>query len=178
MKVFRGLLFGGVLLLASSCNRYPESYPPPEQFEPPPAEPSESLEAFIEMGARSASSHIVSDIHALEADQWRWTGQRPTLRFQLSNTDQQELSLDFVVVEAAIQQTGPITVTFLVNDRVLEEVRYDTAGEKHFEKHVPPEWISLEGATSVSVSIDKTWRAPNDERALGVILLRAGFLDQ
>ena len=178
MKVFRGLLFVGILLLASSCNRYPESYPPPQQFEPPAAEFSESLAAFIEMSDPSASSHLVSDIHALEADQWRWTGQRPALRFQRSNTDQQKLSLDLVVVEAAIQQTGPIAVTFLVNDHVLEEVRYDTPGQKRFEKPVPPEWLSPEGTTSVSAAIDKVWRAPNDERTLGVILLRAGFLDQ
>jgi hypothetical protein len=178
MKVLGGLLFAGVLLLASSCNRYPESYPPPEQFEPPAVESPESLAAFIEISDPSASSHIVSDIHALEAGQWRWTGQRPTLRFQLSNTDQQKLSLDFVVVEAALQQTGPLTVTFLVNDHVLEQMRYDTPGEKRFEKPVPPDWLSFEGTTAVSAWIDKVWHAPNDERALGVILLRAGFLDQ
>jgi hypothetical protein len=64
----------------------------------------------------------------------------------------------------------------MVNGRLLDKVRYTTPGYKHFEKLIPSEWLTTDVESTVSVSIDKLYVAPQDGAKFGFILSRIGFL--
>ena len=83
--------------------------------------------------------------------------------------------IDFVLPEVTFKVTGPVTMTFLVNDHPLDSVRYTAFGEQHFEKVVPPEWVEPMKENLVAASIDKVWVAPVDGAKLGFILTRIGL---
>jgi hypothetical protein len=106
----------------------------------------------------------------------RWTNQNPALRFHVRRASDRRLRVDFVIAHATMKVTGPVTIVFKVNDRPLDTVRYDVAGEKTFEKPVPSGWLTAGATATASLEIDKVWVAGNDGARLGVMLLRAGFL--
>jgi len=64
---------------------------------------------------------------------------------------------------------------FLVNGKLLDKIRYETPGTKHFEKAVPPDWLSADADTTIGMSVDKLYVAPKDGVRFGVILVRMGF---
>jgi len=160
----------------SSCQRYPESYPPPEQRQPLTAAEAGEEKSFVEMNAADAASYFVRDVRGLEANQWRWTGQRPTLHFVLDQVENLKFVMDFAVAGAVLEQTGPLTVSFRINGRLLARETYATHGEKHFEKPVQASWLEAGGDTIVSAELDKVWVSPTDGVKLGIILKRAGFV--
>ena len=62
--------------------------------------------------------------------------------------------------------------------RLLDKIRYTTPGVKHFEKPVPPDWLSADADTTLGMSIDKLYVAPHDGVKFGVILQRIGLKQQ
>ena len=62
-----------------------------------------------------------------------------------------------------------------MNDHALDSVRYTAAGEYHYEKAVPPEWVEPLKDTLLAASIDKVWVSPTDGARLGFILTRIGL---
>ena len=124
-----------------------------------------------------ATLYFVKDISAsLSAGVWRWTGKRPTLRFRVPVRERLSFAADLSVPELTMQQTGPVTIKFAVNDIPLRTVRYDTPGAQHFQNPVPAAWLKLDGENIVSAEIDKLYRAA-DHTDLGFILVRAGFVE-
>jgi len=87
-----------------------------------------------------------------------------------------KLVVDFAVAKETFDATGPVTISFFVNDRLLEAVRYDQPGDKHYEKLVPAGWLRPDAMTTVAAEIDKLYRAPQDGAELGFILTRVGFI--
>ena len=147
----------------------------PEQYTTSASVPAFTA-SMIEMSDPEAPLHFVSDIESeLHADNWRWTLKRPTINIGIPDVNHLKCSADFSLWEGAFKQTGPVTVSFAVNGRTLAQVRYATAGLKHFEKPVPSDWLHTPGDSSVSAEIDKTFAA-NDGRILGFILVRMGFV--
>lgn len=131
---------------------------------------------MVNMNDADAPSHIVSDVSpTLEGDTWRWTKQRPTLQVLLAKTGGLKFVTDFTVLEATLKQTGPVTISFYIGDKLLEKVRYDTPGFKHFEKPVEPGWLQTANDTTYSAQIDKLYVSPEDGAKLGFILTRMGF---
>jgi hypothetical protein len=156
------------------CHRLPETYPPPEQRHPVAAPNIELATLTINMGDTDASKHFVKDIID-GPDTWHWTGKHPTLRELLLTTDGLKFSADFSLWEEAMKQTGPVTIAFFVGDRLLDRVRYDTPGPKHFEKPVSPDWLQTATDTLISAEIDKLYVAPQDGAKFGFILTQMGF---
>jgi hypothetical protein len=159
-----------------SCTRYPESYPPPEQRHPAEGANPDSAPMLVEMSNPGASSHIVKDIDPGEPGaQWRWTKQNPTVKILAVTTEDLKLTVDFTLWDVAFQQTGPVELTFAVNEHTLDKIRYATPGEKHFEKLIPPEWLGSDVESTISINIDKLYIAPQDGAKFGFILSRIGF---
>ncbi len=129
---------------------------------------------MIEMEDPNASKHFVKDI-VDGPDTWRWTGKHPTLRELLLTTDGLKFSADFSLWDEAMKQTGPVTIAFFIGDRLLDRVRYDTPGAKHFEKPVPPDWLQTATETLISAEIDKLYVGQQDGAKFGFILTRMGF---
>lgn len=133
------------------------------------------MRAYINMNDPSARAYIVGDISpGVENGAWRWTNQKPTLKFHLKDTQNLKLVMDLSIAEVTLAKTGPVTITFLVNDRPLDKVTYSESGRRRFEKAVPADWLQP-GDNLVSAEIDKVFVTQPDGKRLGFILTSAGF---
>lgn len=84
-------------------------------------------------------------------------------------------TIDFAIAEVMLRNTGPLTVSFLVNDVVLDRVRYPHDGVQHFEKAVPAGLVTEGQEVTVAAEIDKPWVPPEGGPQLGIILMRIGL---
>lgn len=165
-------------LLLSSCGApSPESYPPPLQRRLPRGPEPRPVGAFVSMSDQDADAHILRDVSpTAEGSAWRWTFQRPELRFWLASTARQKLAVDFAIAADTFKATGPVTVSFYVNGKLLGQQRCVKAGDYHFKKTVPAEWLRTDDFTVVAAEADKLWTSPTDGARLGFILARIGFV--
>jgi hypothetical protein len=130
---------------------------------------------MVDMSDPDASLHVVKDIYAPANPSWRWTSQNPTVKLLLFSTENLKFNADFAIWDDGFKTTGPVEIAYQVNGKLLDTVRYTTPGVKHFEKSVPPDWLSVDADTAVGMSIDKLYVAPRDGVKFGVILTRLGF---
>lgn len=164
----------GLMLLACSCREPqlefapPRQRPPLENFKTPPAR-------VVNMSDPDAPSRFVRDITGVATPTWRWTGPRPTVRVRVRTTENVRYVIDFTIAQTTFKDTGPVTLTFIVNDHVLDRVRYATPGQKHFEKSVPPEWLEPGKDAIAGAEIDKVWVSKDDGARFGFILTRIGL---
>jgi hypothetical protein len=165
------------LLPVVSCKQASKSYPPPTQRSQSLA-PGEVDPPFVEMCAHDANQYVVRDIDlTTDGRAWRWTFERPELRFILNCTEGQRFAVDFGVVGATLAQTGPIHISIQVNGRLLGKVYCPTPGDRHFEQAVPASWLSTTDYTRVVIQADKLFIAEADGAKLGFTLYRAGFIE-
>jgi hypothetical protein len=169
------LLIAGMAVLLSSCQNMPEPYAPPVQRQPFEDGRPHRMARIVNMSDGDAMAHVVQDIAPGEPSAWKWTGQKPTVKVTARTNEKLHYTIDFSIAEATLKDTGPVTLTFLVNDHPLDSVRYTRAGDYHFEKTVPPEWVEPLKDALLAVAIDKVWTAPADGAKLGFILTRIGL---
>jgi hypothetical protein len=162
-----------MLLVIAGCGGGP-SYPPPAQrsllLEPWEADPP-----FVDMRDPEAGRFIVKDISDYPGA-WRWTAERPELRFALNCTTGQKFVAEFSVAADTLARTGPLTIAFFIDDRLLGSSRYTVHGRYRFEKDVPAGWLSTTEYTRVVMQPDKIFVAEGDGAKLGFLLGRAGFV--
>jgi hypothetical protein len=130
---------------------------------------------IVNMADDDWATHMVQDLPPGPLSPWKWTGPKPTIKVMVRTNQGLRYVIDFSVAEATLKDTGPVTLTFLVNDHALESVRYAAAGDYHYEKAVPPEWVEPLKDTTLGAAIDKVWVAPSDGAKLGFILTRIGL---
>ena len=162
------------LLCLAACDRLPESYPPPEQRPPVESFNPGPDSMMVSMANSDANPLIVKDIYPGTGIPWRWSMREPTVRVLVLSTANIKYSADFAIWDEGFKSTGPLEISYLVNGRVLDKVRYDTPGNKHFEKAVPADWLTT-NETTVALSIDKLYIAPIDKKQFGVILTSLGL---
>jgi len=166
-----------LLLLAVGCTKIPDSYAPPVQRKPLTAQDPSGLRSFIRMSEPNVDAHLIKDVGPfLEGGAFRWTQQNPTLQFQLPPRTGWKLRFDFALHSLVLNQTGPVTISYFVNGKKLDEVRYEKDGEQHFEKAVPSDWLSSDGPTLAAAKLDKVMETA-DHNKLGLILTGAGFVE-
>jgi hypothetical protein len=163
------------LLCLAACDRLPESYPPPEQRQPVAGLNPGPDAMMVSMDSPDVGLLIVKDIYPGSDIPWRWTLREPTVRVLVLATENIKFSADFTIWDDAFKTTGPLEISFLVNGKVLEKIRYTTPGAKHFEKPVPPDWLTINSEASVALLVDKLYIAPADQAKFGVILSRLGL---
>ena len=164
-------------LLVCGCSKIPDRYAPPIDRKPITEAWGDPLKQIADMNTPQADSYIVRDISpAIPKTPWRWTYKRPELRFILYNGVGRKFIMDLAVPEVTFKETGPVTISVFINDHPLDQARYDTPGQKHMEKPVPPEWLKGVMIVNVAAEIDKVWTQPQPgSPKLGFILFRAGF---
>jgi len=153
----------------------PEPYAPPEQRKPLEDYSHSRVHPVVNMQDPDARAHLVSGISEKLSENWRWAGQRATVWVVPGPARNPKFIVDFTLPEVTMKDTGPVTMSFFVNDQVVERIRYDAPGEKHFEKPIPPDWPTPGKQITVSAEIDKMWVAPADGAKLGFILTRMGI---
>jgi hypothetical protein len=164
-------------LLLTGCVSIPDTYRPPIERKPMVGGYHSELRDFIAMSDPAASDHIVNGISGkVEAGAWRWTDERFTLMFRVPSTTGNKLVMEFTISDETLAQTGPFHISYLVNGRLLDKVCYDSPGDKRFEKVVPPGRLREDAENIVAAELDKAYVAKADQKRLGVILLRAGFV--
>jgi hypothetical protein len=163
---------GAVLLCA--CQNLPDPYAPPEQRQPFENFRPYRVSRVVNMADGDAESHFVRDIKGATGV-WRWTGKHPEVRLFLRTNQMLHYVIDFSIVEATFKDTGPVTLTFLVNGHVLDKMTYTASGQQHFDKPVPEEWVEAGKEALVGAEIDKVWVSPADGVALGFILSQIGL---
>lgn len=170
-------LWLATVLLCGCGAPAPDGYAPPMQRRLPPGPEPRPVGAIVSMSEQDADAHIVRDVSpAAEGANWRWTFERPELRFWLEEAQRQKLVMDFVIAENTFKDTGPVTVTFFVNGRALGRQSCPKPGPYHFEKAVPAAWLRTDDFTLVAAEADRLWTSPADGARLGFILSRAGFV--
>ncbi len=165
------------LLLLAGCVDIPSTYQPPIERRPVTGAGSGALGSAVEMNNPGAAAYIVKDISpTVENGAWRWAYKRPELRFALARVKDVRLVVDLAVPTETFNATGPVTISFSVNGRLLEAVRYDQPGNKRFEKPVPAGWLRQDAMTVVTLEIDKLYKPPAWGAELGFTLSRVGFV--
>lgn len=160
-----------IVLAACSCDRYPDSYAPPEQR--PNFEDAARWQRIVHMTDVDATDHFVADIMDPLAANWRWTGRRPTVHLTVPAGARLKYHVEFVIPPETFQSTGPVNVTFLIEGRALDVKHYSATGSYQFEKDVPPEWISRGGDIRVGADIDKV--LTTNGRTYGFLLIAMGL---
>ncbi|MEO8100636.1 MAG: hypothetical protein ABI811_23260 [Acidobacteriota bacterium] len=163
-------------LLLTGCQNLPPPYAPPEQRVPLPDFRSYRVARMVDMADGDVRDHVVSDILG-DTGSWRWTGKRPAVKVVLRGNQNIRYLIDFTIADATYKTTGPVMLTFFINDHVLDTVRYDKPGTQHFEKLVPAGWVVPDKETIVGAEIDKVWVSPDDGAKLGFILTRVGLTE-
>ncbi|MBK5293518.1 MAG: hypothetical protein JJE04_17815 [Acidobacteriia bacterium] len=162
--------------MCTGCVSIPDSYAPPMQRHGIAGPDNRGLKHFIAMNDPAAPVHFLRDIGpTLENGLWRWTGQKPTLKFFLPSVAHLTLQVDFSIHDVILQQTGPITISYFINGHPLDKATYAKGGEQHFEKAVEESWLLKGSINVVSAELDKIYVAPDDGAKLGLTLIRAGF---
>jgi hypothetical protein len=172
-----GLLLAVVLLIVvlCACDRVPE-FPVPDQ-RPPVAPAPMPGTRIVNMDDPGAQTLFVRDISPVLASNWRWGFQRPAVRILVRTAEHQKYTIDLALPEITFKDTGPVTITFTVNDRVLDRVHYTTAGSHHFEKPVPAAWLDAGRDAILGAEVDRMWVAGDGSR-FGFILTRIGLIDE
>ena len=169
------LALAALVMILAGCDRLPESYSPPEQRHPVEGYDPGPEAMMVAMNDPDAGLHIVKDVYGQTDPSWRWTSQNPTLQLLVLNTENLKFHADFALWDDGFKVTGPVEISYLVNGKVLDKIRYTTPGVKQFEKPVPADWLTVEAETTLAMSLDKVYVSPSDGMKFGVILVRMGF---
>ena len=160
------------------CGGEPPAYAPPAQ-RPTATEPDPvpGLNRFVRMGDINAAAYIVRDIgHSLQGEGWRWASQAPEMRFYLLMIDDVKFRMEFALPPVTFKQTGPVTLSYFVNGKLLDRVAYDKPGHHRFERLVPREYLRPDAINMVAIQPDKLYVDKDDGSQLSFALSSAGFV--
>ena len=167
-----------VFALPFGCSREPTVYAPPIQRLLPAAPDKIPIGRFVKMNDWNVDDYIVGGLqNQTEGDGWRWTHEAPELRFLLDRTAGLKFVLDLGLPAFNFQQTGPVTLTFFINGKMLDKVSYTTPGDRRYEKRVPATLLKTGEFTLVRILVDPPWVSPSDKAKLGFVLHHAGFTE-
>jgi len=128
-------------------------------------------------GEKQAPEHIVSDVVAGSGTEvWRWTNQKPTLKFVVMEANRWTFQIAFALPEATWKQTGPVTLRVYVSDQLIATAANLPSGRHELRWPVPAGLLKANVETIVRMELDKVFIAEADQARLGMILENAGFV--
>ena len=165
------------MALCTGCARLPESFPPPEQRVPLAMPPAGALGYFLSMADPNADAYLVKDVADRGPGTWRWAYEHPVLRFFVPDVPRLKFAMVFSLPERTLRETGPVTLTFTVNGKLLDRLRCENPGEQFYAHDVPPGMLRPNAINLVAIDPDPVWVSKADGGRLGFILSRAGFTE-
>ena len=130
------------------------------------------------MSNPNADAYIVQGIGGhTEVGGFRWAFAHPVLRFRLPRTDHLRFAMDFALPETTFRVTGPVTLAISFNGRPFDRPSFERAGQKHYERDVPRDFLRADAINLVAIDPDKVYTAPQDGMKLGFPLSRVGFVE-
>jgi len=104
-----------------------------------------------------------------------WTREAPELKFLLKPNIDYIYVLRFYLPGQTFEKTGPVTITYFINDHLLESARYDSPEQHEYRKPVPSEWLHPGEFTVVKMVVSIPYIDPKDGTKYGFLLQSAGF---
>ncbi|MBI2687528.1 MAG: hypothetical protein HYX27_14540 [Acidobacteria bacterium] len=126
--------------------------------------------SYLRMGSAEAGSQIVSGVHELENQQWRWMDARGVVLLKRPAAPM-PVEVKIYVPE---QAPGRVVTVALDGETVLTQTLPSTGS---YTLTTPP--FAAKGEhVQLTITIDRTFQAPNDNRHLGLVLAGAGFISK
>jgi hypothetical protein len=122
-----------------------------------------------------ADDYIVRDISS-ERGLFRWAYHHPELRFRVPDNRTLKFAAEIGVPEVTFKDTGPVTVTFLIEGHPLATLRCPRAEKYRIEKPVPSGWLEPGKVVHVTFETEPRWVSPLDGVQLSFLLYNAGFI--
>ena len=164
-------IFVFVAAMLAGCVNQPQSFAPNVQRRPAlDGQVPKLPNPVVDMMDPDSESAIVKDIQRGGSGPWRWTGKNPEVRIFVVRTDGQNLKVRYAIAESTFRETGPVTLTFLVNGKPLGTVLEGAAGQKEFVNPIPPGMLVANTDNLFSIEIDKVFVSKLDGAQLGMIL--------
>jgi hypothetical protein len=139
-------------------------------------QPGERIGENMTVSSADAYKYFVDEIIMCQPKSVAcWTLDAPELKFWLTSSEDRFLTAHFQISKDTLQQTGPLVIDYLINDRLLERVRYTEDGDHTYRHAVPADWLRTGDYTIVKMQIRNPYIAPADGAKLGVLLMSAGF---
>jgi hypothetical protein len=167
-------VFAALMLLA--CGGPPDVYAPSTPRKPIDIFGTDALGAWVAMNSKDAPVSIVRGIGSdVIAGAWRWASPTAELRFYLNSTTGWKAKADYSIARAVLDQAGPITLRFFVNNTLLDTVRHERDGRFTWEKPVPASALVAGGMNYLRIEADKFIQDAGG-RQTSFILTAAGFV--
>jgi hypothetical protein len=160
-------------MLLSGCGTEAPTFSVPEQR--PEFQDASHWQRVIHMLDADAPEHFLRDISPHLDGSWRWGARKPALKLRALRNENLVFFAEFALPEGTFRSTGPVSISFRVNERLLDRVRYETAGSHTFEMRVPAEWITPGEDVTLGMEPDKAFL--DGDKVLGVILVSIGLQD-
>lgn len=123
--------------------------------------------SYVEMNAPQAEEHIAGGIYQLEEGRWRWMSERASLLLKKPEGPC-VAQVEVYVPEAARARR----ISVYVDGKPVLEQQLPGPGPYTLRSG---ELRPLEEVARLEIAVDQTFSAPGDQRALGVVLMGAGF---
>jgi hypothetical protein len=167
-----GLLLATIL--ACSCTPAPDGYPIPEQHVSPDFK--EGAAEFVDAADIDADRFFVKDIKPSEGGPWRWTHDKPELRFIIGpGNGDRRLTVEFTINEVTFKETGPVAISFFVNGQLVAKERYTSPGDKKFSQVIHAEMLYPGEENRVLMQVHDAWQTPYPGIKYGFLFRRAGL---
>ncbi len=114
------------------------------------------LKPFVRMNDALAADYIVRDVSEFVQAGWRWTFDRPELQFFLAKTDHLELEVDYSIAADILKDTGPVTVSFFLNDHAIGSMGSRKTRRLQVHSPVPQELFNAKEIATVGMEM-KLW---------------------
>jgi len=139
--------------------------------------PFVSSAPFLDLGDSTAGDHIIQGVLG-ERGNWRWTLDHAVLVFSLNGSLNWELRTRFSVTEETFSRTGPLTMSFSINHKLIATETVNEPGERVFTCLVPKGVIQSGELTEVMVDTEPSWISPKDGAKLAFLLQSIGFVSK
>ncbi len=127
--------------------------------------------SFLPMNAPQAETQIVSGIHKLEDNAWRWMAARGAVLLKAPPAP--------AVLEASvyIPENAPVReIVMALDGRISARQAVTGPGALTLRSSGP---VAVEGSrATVEITVDRTFSPPGDRRELGLVLISVGFAPQ
>ena len=160
-----------LLVLLTGCVNQPQTFAPPVQRQPMlDGDAPKAPKQLVTMMDPDADAAIVQDLPRGVNGPWRWAGKKPTVRIFTTNTSGYKLRVRYAIADSTFKDTGPVSLTFFVNDQPFGVVTETSTGEKLFEKPIPSAMLRANADNYLAIEADKVWVSKLDGAQLGFIL--------
>ena len=178
LMVVKSVVAGEAIAIAAmflSCRVRPVMASVPQQWEYCP----ETLRSLRqELSFSNGAGDQIALFGLVDADpssKYRWSKDRAVFRFWPIRSEDSLFKVTFHVVEATLEDTGPITITAALSPSQKVRQKYSRSGSYELSLLIPTSAVREDAPLLIEFAVTPPWIAPSDGEPLGVLLQRASL---